>query len=95
MGGFVGGGGLLEVRYEGLWRWVGTDPAPAPTDSPTEAADMQAAAAAVLLLAGETINDDTDDPTSQRFTDWERSNLSAATYKPCCWPCLARRRIPG
>ena len=52
--------GLLEVRYEGGRRWVGSDPAPAPTDSPTEAADMQAAAAAVLfLLAGETINPET------------------------------------
>ena len=51
---------MLEVRYEGGRRWVGSDPAPAPTDSPTEAADMQAAAAAVLfLLAGETINPET------------------------------------
>ena len=29
--------GLLEVRYEGGRRWVGSDPAPAPSDSPTEA----------------------------------------------------------
>ena len=50
------------MRVAGRRRWVGSDPAPAPTDSPTEAADMQAtAAAAVLFLAGETINPETDE----------------------------------
>ena len=51
-GGFRGGGPVSS----GGRRWApgSGDPAPAPTDSPTVDADMQAAAAAVLfLLAGE------------------------------------------
>ena len=69
---------MLEVRYEGGRRWVGSDPAPAPTDSPTEAADMQAAAAAVLfLVAGETIN-------PEIYCLAPRSNLFPPAYQPCC-----------
>ena len=54
--------------------WVGSDPAPAPTDSPTKAADMQATAvAAVLFLAGETISRETD----EGFTACRAQTLSS------------------
>ena len=84
VGGFVGGGGRSGMRR---W-WVGSDPAPAPTDSPTEAADMQATAvAAVLFLAGETISRETD----EGFTACQ----ALKPYQACCWPYLVGRRIPG